>query len=238
MATPTPSHTQLVASGGDISTALTTTAYTPAVGDIIVVKCACSSGSQTLLTPTNSGGAVTWTRRCLYDTTNGNTGTIYGANSLWTGVVTTSASMTISMGAPTPTPATFSIMVEFWSTATCKLAGTPATVQTTGNGTTETGTLTSAAANSTLSMGYIDDYPKNPSGYTYRTTSTDEGTDNQYATSSYVAYYAYQAAVTAGGQTVGMTAPTAQNWTIYGIEIQSQPAASSIPNVNMASQRN
>jgi hypothetical protein len=58
-----------------------------------------------------------------------------------------------------------------------------------------------------------------PDTRVYSSGATEDGLHDQSPT-SYVAYYAYQTAATAGSQTFGLTAPSGRKDTILGLEIQ------------------
>jgi hypothetical protein len=59
-----------------------------------------------------------------------------------------------------------------------------------------------------------------PSSAAYRSSATQDGLHDKSGTGNYVAYYATQPAASAGSQTMGLTAPTGQTWSLIGIEIQ------------------
>lgn len=199
------------------TTTTTTTAFTPADGEVLVVKVA----NESLNTPipgTPSGGSLNYSPRAVSNSND------YCETRLWTAVVGTSpGSMSVSLtwthggdgGA-------HSMAVERWSGA--QLDATPAVIQTTqAAGTAPSVTITTEANNSVVSWAIADWSATSPTSRAYRSSAVEEGIHN-VSPNSYVAYYAYQAAASAGSQTVGMTAPT-QKPSIVGIEVQASAAA-------------
>ena len=196
----------------DVSTdtaSLVTPSFTPAAGEILVIKGITAARSQTMSTP--AGGGLTYTLR-KSDTTASHV-----AAYIWTAPVTVSSPMTVTV-AVSGSSVPHSIVVERWSSA--KLAATPATCDTTGTGAPST-TITTVAANSQVSWLNGDWTAVNGASRTYNTTSATPAEDGYTTTTGqYTAYYATQAAATAGSQTLGVTAPTGQTWTLLGIEIE------------------
>jgi len=200
----------VVSTASDLTT-LTTSSFTPAAGDIIVVKSAAEAVATVCGTPTDTNGH-TYTAQ-LTDTSASH---CYAK--LSTTTVTTATSMTVS-AATTGTAGFHSMIVERWTGAT--LAGSPATNGTkTGTG-APSSTITTTAANSVVSWLNADFAAVSPASRTYNTTSatpTEDGIHDKSPT-QYVAYYAWQTAATAASQTLGITAPTGQTWTLLGIEL-------------------
>ena len=208
---PTLVNSYLVVQSADNTTACTTTAFTPANGEVIVVKALTADGGQTISTPT--GGSLVYTSRA-----NIGTASQTCEASIFTAVVGTSpGSMSVSVGF-SGSAIWHSILVERWSGA--QLDATPAIIQTTqAAGTAPSTTITTEAANSVVSWAIGDWSATSPTGHAYRSSATEEGVHNG-SPSQYVGYYAYQAAASVGSQTVGMTAPT-QRPSIVGIEVQA-----------------
>ena len=194
------------------SSTLTTSSFTPASGDVIVVKAVTESSAQSMDTPTDTQGN-TYTLRATDTTFN------HCWVGLWTAVAGSATNMTVSV--TRSFSGWHSIVVEDWANAA--LAGTPATNGTkTGTGTPST-TLTTTQDNSALSWCNGDWSANDPSGRTYDPTSgtpTEDGLhDTHLDPFDYVAYYAWQPCGTAGSQTFGLTAPGSQTWSMLGIEI-------------------
>src|ERR1039457_567318 len=181
----------------DVSTdtaSLVTPSFTPAAGEILVIKGITAARSQTMSTP--AGGGLTYTLR-KSDTTASHV-----AAYIWTAPVTVSSPMTVTV-AVSGSSVPHSIVVERWSSA--KLAATPATCDTTGTGAPST-TVTTVAANSQVSWLNGDWTAVNGASRTYNTTSAAPAEDGSTTTTGqYTAYYATQAAATAGSQTLGVT---------------------------------
>lgn len=204
----------VLSSARDTST-LTSASFTPSNGDIIIVKGLIedTSGSRAYTTPT--GGSQTYTPLAISNPAS-NT---YAA--LWYATVSGSpGSMTVAVAmAGGASVGWHSIVVEQWTGA--QLAGSPAVNATkTGSGAPST-TLTTAAAGSAVSWCSGDWNAVAPGTPAYRSSAVaDTGTPHDKSPSSYVGYFAYQAAASAGSQTMGLTSPTGQQWNLIGIEIQ------------------
>jgi len=191
-----------------------TGSFTPAVGEILVVK-GITEDASSIVQSTPTGGGFTYTL-WVSDVTSSHTGC-----KIWTAPVTASASMTVTV-AHTGNGAN-SIVVERWSGA--QLATTPATVDTRGSGAPST-TITTVGASSVVSW-LNGDWAAISGTPTYNSTSAVP-TQDGYTTQSglYTAYYAYQIATAPGSQTLGITSPTGQTWTLLGIEIENAGATS------------
>lgn len=199
----------MVQSAANLTT-LTTTTFTPADNELIVVKV--TTADTSCAPGTASGGGLTYATKA----TIGSAGSQCQARLITASVGVSPGSMSVSVTV-TGTNQWHSMVVERWSNA--QLATTPAIVQTTqGSGTAPSGTVTTVAANSMVSWAIADWSAQAPTSRAYRSSATEEGIHDG-STTQYVAYFAYQSAPTAGAQTVGMTAPTQQP-SIVGIEIQ------------------
>jgi hypothetical protein len=203
-----------VLSGGANSNTLTTPSFTPANGEVIVVKMATW---DTTVTMTPSGGGQTYTARKT---------AAPGGFACWCAVHTATVSgspgaMTVSA---TVTASSYhSMVVERWSNAA--LAATPASNVTIngsagGSGvTTPTSDLTTTAPNSIVSWVSADVNAINPATRAYRLSATEDGIYDGSGGSNSVQYHAYASVASAGTVVIGMTAPTGQNWVLAGIEI-------------------
>lgn len=197
-------------------TTLVSPAFTPQTGDIIVLKQVTEDASDTISGPTNSGSTFSaWTSR-VTDATASRVGARISTATCTAGG--TSSTVTANFSSSTRH---HSLVVEVWQNA--QLAGTPATCDTTGSG-APTATVTTVAANSVVS--WCDgDWAAVTGAAAYRSAAYQDGIDQQGGL--YCAYYAYQAAASAGAQTIGLTAPAGQTYTLLGIEIQLAAAAPS-----------
>jgi hypothetical protein len=214
--TLTPTNTFLVTATSQ-GTSLVSPSFTPATGDIIVVKAAGEDSTLHLNTPTNSANTITWTLQ-QSDTTSSHCSAY-----MWTGAVTAGGSAcTVTVSTVAGGAAQFhSMMVERWDGTTCQLAGSPALNKKVSTG-TATSSLTTTAAGSVISWMDADWAANSPTSATYSNSSnnTSEGIDNR-STNNYVAYYDYLQAPTAGATTYGVTAPTGQTYSLLAIEIQA-----------------
>src|SRR6478672_5257795 len=224
---PSLTASYLVLSTASNTTALVTPSFTPVVGDILVVKRVTETGVHPY-SAAPSGGSLTYTSRASSTSTSQVDAAIY------TTTTTSATSMTVSSGALS-TGGWHSMLVERWANA--QLAATPATNSTkTGTGAPST-TLVTVASNSVVSFLDGDFAAVAPGTYTYRSGATDEGIHDKSGTTSYVAYYAWQAAAASGSQTFGLTAPAGQTWTMLGIEIQDAGSVTPLPELVMPQMR-
>ena len=206
---------------GDTSS-LSTPSFTPSNGEVLVVK----SATWDTGTPSGvpSGGGQTYTQRAVAAP-----GGFASYSTIYTAVVSGSpGSMTVSL-APPGSSCYHSMVVERWSSA--QLAGTPATNGTVhGTNSAPSATLTSTGTNSIITWVNSDENSRDPATRTYLSSATDDGVADGHSQSSSVHYYAYQTAASAGTQTIGLSAPGAQNWGLVGIEIlNSTPPPTSPP---------
>jgi hypothetical protein len=212
-------------------TSLVSVSFTPVTGELMVVKAASSDASQTHgATPSVTGFTMgTWTQRV----TNG-TGSSSTRTSIYTALVTTGGvSGTVTLGVATNTQM-HSMVVERWSNA--QLAGTPVLINTSIDTTSPwTTAVTTAAANSVLSYVCADWAGLNSSGVAFTgdtATPTQEQTAT-FQTGQYTVYWLYQAAVSAGSNTVGLSAPAGMTLNTAGIEIQDAGGVA-VPITNLA----
>lgn len=189
--------------------------FTPAVGDVLVVK---ATSQDSPITPTSiAGGGLVWTSQ-VNVVPPGNTGC---PARIWTAIATAAAAMTVTVtytsGSTAATPGSF--FAERWSQAA--LAATPATGQTPANApdTTSpwTSTITTTIANSVVSWLDADWNAHDPAGAAYVSPGVQDGT--YYNATHVTAYYAHQPAPTPGAQTFGLSAPAGQTATLAALEI-------------------
>lgn len=199
----------VVVSPTSSAVSLVTPTFTPANGEVIVIKAAAENSTPIPGTPT--GGSQTYTAQVTDSTAT----TTYGR--LYTAVISGSpAAFAVTL--PWTSSAGFhSMVVERWGNA--QLAATPATADTRGTGSPTT-TVTTVANNSIVSWFNGDFSAKAPTSRVYSPAAFDDGLHDK-STANYVAYYAYQNAATAGSQTIGMSAPGSQTYKIIGIEIET-----------------
>lgn len=202
------------------ATGTTTPAFTPTVAELIVVKMICEQSAVIGTAPTATG--LTFTARS----------TSAVASNVWAGIWTAPAAAgtayTVNYGASSGSAGSRSAVAERWTGVT--LAATPATANTQGSGAPTT-TLTTTAANSAVSW-LNGDWSAIGGARTYNTTSAvpvEQLSDQASAGTRYVADHAYQLAPVTGAQTLGLTAPVGQKWTLLGIELPATAGIAAHP---------
>ncbi|MDN5274274.1 MAG: hypothetical protein JWP06_175 [Candidatus Saccharibacteria bacterium] len=197
---------------GDTST-LSTPSFTPATGEVLVIKAVTWDTGTPAGTP--SGGGQTYTRRSIVAP-----GGFNGYATIFTSVVLgLPGSMVVTLSAPAGN-CYHSMVVERWTGV--QLAGTPAT-SSPGNGSgAPSATVTTTAANSIVTWASMDENSRDPTGRVYVSGATEDGIADGHTSVSSVHYYAYQNAAVAGSQTIGMSTPSTQAWVMTGIELQAQ----------------
>ena len=201
---------------GDTST-LSTPSFTPATGELIVVKAATWDTGMPSGTP--SGGSITFSQKATAAP-----GGFAGYCTIFTGTVTGSpGSISITLSAP-GSSCYHSMVVERWTRAT--VAASPATSSPINGNGAPSATLTSTAPNSIITWGNVDENSRDPSTRAYLSGATEDGLADGHTNTSSVHYFAYQTAAAAGTQTIGMSSPNTQNWVMIGIEILDAPTAS------------
>jgi hypothetical protein len=230
----TPYNVNSVLTGSGDTATLTTASFTPSNGEVIVAKGQTWGSGPTLGAPT--GGSQTYTQRLLV---NPGGFAIWGV--IYTAVISGSpGSMTISM--TVSATCAHSMVVERWSAA--QLAATPATATASySSASLPSMTITTAANGSIVSVLNGDEQSIAPGTPGYSSSGTQDGLANGAPSGNSVQYYWYQSAPTAGSQTVGMTAPSGQKWSMGAVEIQAaatatpaaEPARTLLQAVNRAS---
>lgn len=222
MATPPTRVLSAVPSSGNYTTSgasKVTTSFNVTAGDLLVVVASSEqAGTNSNVTPSASGGSVTWTLRA--------TRTAGGANQsggwLWTGVVgATATGITVTVPRPnTGTTLWWGCSVAVWRNH----AGVGQIIQL-DSGTSSSiaqGTTPSLAANSAVQIGISDWNAINVASRTYQTINGAQMTESLYVqgTSHATAYGAYRVDVGAAGtKTVGLTTPSTLRWVMVGVEI-------------------
>lgn len=215
---PVPVTTYFLTSTTGAAT-LVTPSFTPDAGEIIVVKATGEfggGGGSSL--PVGTG--LTFTKHQEI-----NPGSQDAHAAIWSATVGGSpSSMTITVDNNAAT--NWSTVVERWPAGTT-LGTLVVSSGAQGSGAPLTN-ITTTAANSTISWASADWNAVAPGTPTYRDGPVQEAIHDR-SPSNYVAYYAYQAAPTAGAQSFGMTSPAGQKWSAVGIEIKAAP--DSTPNI-------
>lgn len=207
---------------------LVSPSFTPAIGDVIVVKAVKENDNGVGFDNPFDTQGNSYTLRTNHSSVD------HCQAWIWTAVAGAATSMTVSL--PMIGSSTWrSMTVEQWTNAA--LAGTPA-VNSTESGTgTPSATLTTTQDLSVVTWCNGDWSANDPSGRVYNSTSaapTEDGFHDKSGTGNYVAYYAYQNATSAGSQTFGLTSPGSQTWTMLGIEILDIASAPSDADPNQA----
>lgn len=189
--------------------ALTTAAFTPANGEILVVKLSTWVNSIAMTAPT--GGSQTFVQRVRHLPPSDG----YCFVAIYTAVVSGSpTNMTVTSTNASGTVIK-SMVVERWSQAT--LAVTPVTVrQSYSSPGAPNINFTTTAANSKISL-LCAEYLGVDGTATYRGTSTE--TSAFRVSGSFNGFHWYQSVATASTVAVGMTSPSGQQWNIAGIEL-------------------
>lgn len=224
MATP-PTRVQYVApaSGnyGSSPASFTTAAFTSLTsGDLIVVLAGIENAvSATTVTPTASGGSVTWTSRAS-QTPGVNT---QSAAYCWTGAVGASASsVTVSLNRPS-SDATFwwGVSATQWSAH-----GGVGTTFSANNGTSASApsiaSAAACAANSAVQIVINDWSAIDGTTRTWRTINGAAEAESLYVRDSvhHAAYGGYRLDTGAAGTvTQGLTLPSTMRWVGAGVEI-------------------
>lgn len=198
------------------TTSLVTASFTPANGDILVVKATNGDANQTFGTP--SGGSLTYTSRVNVGTSGSSTRT-----AIWTAPVTTGAAMTVTL---TFTNSRARMMrVEVWTGAL--LAASPATHSVVGGSGAPTDSITTAANGSVVTWINGDWAAVDGTSRAYRSAATESA--YHLATGGYTGYCAYQTAATAGAQTYGLTLPIGETYTMGALELQAAAGGPAAP---------
>jgi hypothetical protein len=234
MATP-PTRVQYVApASGNYNTAptsFTTAAFTSlSAGDLITVAASVeNSGNPSTVTPSASGGSVTWTLRADQSTATLN----QSLARLWTGAVGASASsVTVTLARPsTDTTVWWGMSATQWTAH----GGVGTTFS--GNSATSTSApsvagAASCAANSAVQILVNDWAAVDGTTRTWRTVNGAAEAESLYVRDSvhHGAYGGYRADTgAAGAVTQGLTVPSTMRWVAVGVEILGTGAAPAIP---------
>jgi hypothetical protein len=208
---PTLITSYLVTGTGE--TTLTTASFTPSLGEVIVVKgWAASQGVPVFGECTASGGyGLTFAQKAHIPATGKAEAFIWVAE-----VGTTSpGSMTVQVSWHDGSGAHGAI-VERWSGGLVRAAPAQAS-PVTGSG-APSATITPTNANSVITWLNLDKTAVSGTA-TYRSSATQ----TQSTTATIRAYAAYQNATGTSAQTVGLSAPSGQSWTLAAIELLPAP---------------
>lgn len=234
MPTP-PTRVQYVApASGNYSgtaTSFTTAAFTTlSAGDLIVVLSSIeNAGNLTTVTPSASGGSVTWTSRVAQTTGGINQSAAY----CWTGAVGAGASsVTVTLARPsTDVNLWWGLSATQWSNH-----GGVGTTFGANNGTSSTAPSIAGAANcsanSAIQIGINDWSAADGTTRTWRTINGSAEAESIYFRNAthHAVYGGYVLDTgSAGAITQGLTLPSTMRWVGAGVEILAAGAAPAIP---------
>jgi len=193
---------------------LTTASFTPANGDVLIVKMATWDTGSPMGAP--SGGSQTYTSQAIEAP---------GGFNQWCAIYTATVSGSPGSMTVSCTPSVSlrgSMLVERWSGA--QLAATPVTNKTAGSGAASS-TITPTAGTSIISWVGGDANSVDPATRAYLGSGTGDGLRDDHVGSNGVDYYGYQSSTGTSSQSYGLSAPTGMAWVIAGIEVQAAAAA-------------
>lgn len=209
---PTLVTSYLVVQDANNTTATTTSSFTPGAGEVIVVKAFNADyGSPNVASVV--GGSLTYATKIHYQATSKAEAWIFvaevGASS--PGAMTVSTSWSGTTGR-------HGIIVERWNSGLVK--GVPAQGSpVTGSG-APSASITPENANSVLTWLDVD-WNATSGTATYRSSATQTQTSSM---STVRAYAAYQNTPSTSAQTVGLSAPSGQAWSLGAIELLPAPS--------------
>ena len=197
-------------STGDVGNGntLTSPAFTPAVGELIVVK----AGAETFDSPRI--GTVSSSAGLVFAQRDEVAQAAKTPVRISTAAVTSSSVQTVSCTFTVDTGRHF-MVVERWSGATLDATPSLVTAKVGGPGSAPSTTLVTEAAGSVVTW-VCADWSASSGTPVYRSGAVEVAKEQFDA---YAWYTAYQPAAAAGSQTLGMSVPT-QNWALVGLELQ------------------
>lgn len=213
---------ELIPSGGDNTNTLTSAAFTPSAGDVIVTAATTWDTSSTMAAPT--GGGQTYTPAKVVNP---------GGSRPWCAMYTATVSgspgsMQVS-SAHVGGASRHNLAVWRWRAA--QLAASPA-VNTPDNNagpSAPSATLTTTAPGSVICAVCVDWQARSPAGRVYLSAAdvTEDGLWDGSSLASSVAYFWHQAAAVAGAASVGLSTPNNMNWVMAAVEVQAAASAPS-----------
>lgn len=223
MATPPTRVSFNVPATGNFSTTTspkTTAAFDVQAGDLIVVQASVENGgAQSVVTPSASGGSVTWTQQARVPAaSNASTAAAW----CWTGVVgTTATGITVSLARPTTD-------TTLWWGFSASVYRNHGGVGAVFNGTNGTGAnsapsvTATCAANSAVVCQVNDWNAADGTTRTWRTINGSPETETVYFRDAahHTVYGGYAPDTGAAGSiTQGLTTPSTMRWVLVGVEI-------------------
>jgi len=218
---PNPSlitHYEVYSPGADTST-LTTPSFTPANGEVIVVRATTWSTADGMGTPTGGGQTYTPAQITAPGGFNGWAGT-------WVCTVAGSPGAFAVSSAPLTANATrHSMVVERWGSAFVDATPAVLSAPTSGVGALST-SITTTAPNSVVSLCVVDLASRDPAGYTWTPAAmVNDGLFDGHLGSNSVHYFAYSPVPSAGATGITLTIPAGNpTWVAAGVEIKAATA--------------
>lgn len=222
MATPPTRVSYNVPASGNYSTATTpktTASFNVTAGDLIVVLCSIENAdTPSAVTPSASGGSVTWTSRVTQSTGGQNQSAAY----CWTGAVgATATGITVSLARPS------SSALTLWWGFSATLVRSHGGVGVTFGGNNGTGSgapsVAATCSDNSLVLCVVNDW--NAIDGTTRTWRTINGAAETEAlyfrdAAHHTVYGGYRLDTgSAGSVTQGLTTPSTMRWVMAGVEI-------------------
>lgn len=222
MATPPTRLSYAAPSSGNYSSSpasFTTTTFNVTSGDLIVVLCSVESAATlTSVTPTASGGSVTWTSRASQTAGGSNQSAAY----CWTGAVgATATGISVSLNRPTSSALFWGISATNW-TAHGGVGTTFSGNNGTGSGAPSQAGAASCADNSAVQCVINDWNSTDGTSRTWRTINGAAESESLYFRDAvrHAAYGGYRTDTGAAGSiTQGLTTPSTMRWVLAGVEI-------------------
>lgn len=215
MAAPTLVATYVPASNWNVGGTVTkTTSVTVGVGDSLVLVAACEAAAATF---TATGGTgITWGSATLVNAASRSSAAMWTVASVGSAQTFTLQVDKAGGGGSTDV---WGFMLLRWSGG--GVVGTP--VSGSGAASTPSVAITTAAANSAISC-INTDWNATSGARTYRQVNAANPTERDYfgvAGSTYIGeVFTYADSGAAGAKTVGLTAPTGENWASIAVEVQ------------------
>lgn len=219
MAGPTLTASDAQYSPAADTSTLTSVTFSPANGDVLVVKATTWDTGTPMNTPT--GGSQTYQAAQITAP-----GGFAGWSATWVCTVAGSPAPFAVSCAPTAghSASRHSMVVEHWGSAF--VDPTPAVLSPqSGSGATLVSSLTTTAANSVISWAIVDENSRDPATHTYTPSgTTQDGLYDGHVGSNSVQYFAYTAPIAAAGATaLGLSVPAGTlSWVASGVEVKAK----------------
>ena len=198
------------------TSALTTASFTPADGEVVIVKLSTWDATIAMSAPT--GGSQTYTSRVI----NGPAGFFQWCGLYSCVIAGSPGAMTI-----TSSPASnsqYSMCVERWTGA--QLAASPATGSSApATSQSPSGSITATSSTSVISWVAGDVNSADPTTRTYLNSAVEVGIRDGHIGSNGVDYYAYQASTGVGAQTYGLSTQSGAKAVTASIEVLAAAAS-------------